>query len=161
MRFSFQTLQQSARYGVPELHRSITLFLTLVFHAGDACCGDHVYFWYPFFQGVGLVSLAKDFPRPPLPSGSLGNWAIGSFVLAYSLDQTFSIIFECTQVKKFWDQSVKGRCINENDVYLVCSSLNIATDVIILAMPMPKLWKLQISRTEKIQLSIIFGLGAS
>ena len=88
-------------------------------------------------------------------------WAIGIFVLAYSLVQIFATIFQCTPIKAIWDPSVKGRCIKTNDVYLVCSSLNIATDVIILAMPMPKLWKLQISRTEKMQLSIIFALGGS
>ena len=110
------------------------------------------------FKSSALCLLQRIFPGRRFRQGL---WAVGSFVLAYSLVQTFSIIFECTPVEKFWDQSVKGRCINENDVYLVCSSLNIATDVIKLAMPMPKLWKLQMFRTEKIQLSIIFGLGAS
>ena len=88
-------------------------------------------------------------------------WAIGIFVLAYSLVQIFATIFQCTPIKTIWDPSVKVRCINSNNVYLVCSSLNIATNVIILAMPMPKLWKLQMARTEKVQLSIIFALGGS
>ena len=110
------------------------------------------------FKASALCLLQRIFPGRRFRQGL---WAIGSFVLAYSLVQTFAVLFECTPIKMFWDQSVKGRCINANDVILVCSSLNIATDVIILAMPMPKLWKLQISRTEKMQLSIIFALGGS
>lgn len=86
-------------------------------------------------------------------------WGIGAFVLAYSLAQTFGIIFTCVPVSAIWNPSVKGRCINSDDLYLACSSFNILTDFVILGLPMPKLWKLKISTTQKIQLTITFALG--
>lgn len=110
------------------------------------------------FKASALCLLQRIFPGR---SFRRALWAIGSFVLAYSLVQIFAIIFQCLPIKAIWDTSIEGRCINVNDVYLVCSSMNIATDVIILAMPMPRLWKLRISQTEKLQLCIIFALGGS
>lgn len=38
-------------------------------------------------------------------------------------------------------------------------ALNAATDVIIICIPIPVLWRLKVSNTQKIQLSAIFALG--
>ena len=109
-----------------------------------------------FFKLSALFLLERIFPGRDFRHAL---WGIGAFVLAYSLAQTFGIIFTCVPVSAIWNLSVKGRCINSNDLYLACSSFNIATDFMILGLPMPKLWKLKIPTTQKIQLSLMFALG--
>ena len=110
-----------------------------------------------FFKASALCLLGRIFPGR---SFARILWALGLFVLAYSLIQTFAIIGTCVPIEAIWNPSVQGHCININDVYLVCSSLNIATDVVILAIPMPKLWRLKISTTQKVQLTVFFALGS-
>ena len=109
-----------------------------------------------FFKLSALFLLARLFPGR---SFRYTLWGIGAFVMAYSLAQTFGIIFTCVPVSAIWNPDVKGRCINSDDLYLACSSFNIATDFVILGLPMPKLWRLNVSITQKIQLTLIFALG--
>ena len=87
-------------------------------------------------------------------------WGVGGFVLIYSLLQTLGIIFPYVPIKAIWDHSMKGRCIDNIALYLVCSILNIMTDVIILCLPTPQLWRLHISTTRKSRLTTIFALGS-
>ncbi|KAL8819759.1 MAG: hypothetical protein Q9223_001887, partial [Gallowayella weberi] len=86
--------------------------------------------------------------------------AIGVFIMAYSITQAVCAVFECTPVRRAWSPEVEGTCINIDDVFLVCSALNIATDFLILCLPMPKLWRLKISTVQKVQLTAIFATGS-
>ena len=64
-------------------------------------------------------------------------------------------------VSAVWDPTVPNpRCIDLDKGLIVCSSINIATDVIMLTLPLPKLWALKISTEKKIQLMGIFLLGS-
>ena len=110
------------------------------------------------FKTSALFLLQRLFPGRGF---RLTLWAIGSFVLAYSLTQILGILLTCIPINAIWDPSVDGRCIDTIDVYLVCSSFNIATDVLILALPITKLWNLQISTSQKGQLCAFFALGGS
>lgn len=76
--------------------------------------------------------------------------AIGVFITAYSITQAVCAVFECTPVRRAWSPEVEGTCINVDDVFLVCSALNIATDFLILYLPMPKLWRLKISNVQEV-----------
>ena len=86
-------------------------------------------------------------------------WAIGSFVVAYCAMQALAIIFSCSPVQKAWEPSLSGHCIDLGVVLLVAAVINVVTDVVILALPLPHLWRLQISRARRIQLSGIYLLG--
>ena len=54
---------------------------------------------------------------------------------------------------------IAKKCINYEAVLTVFSTLNIATDVAILCLPLPLVWKLQISRRQRFQIIGIFLLG--
>ena len=68
-------------------------------------------------------------------------------------------IFHCDPVDALWDATVKAKCINFHDVLIIFSSLNIGTDILILCLPVPQLWKLNIPRRRKYELMGIFSLG--
>ena len=82
------------------------------------------------------------------------------FVGSYSITQIVCILAQCTPFASIFNPKIPGSCININDVYIVVSSFNIFTDLIILLLPMPLLWGLNTTMSRKIQLSFIFGLGA-
>lgn len=86
-------------------------------------------------------------------------WCTDAFVLAYSLCQAVLTVFHCTPVEALWNPTVEAKCINFDQVLIVLSSLNIGTDILILCLPMPQLWKLNMPKGPKCQLMGIFLLG--
>ena len=88
-------------------------------------------------------------------------WAIGVFVALYSIAHTLLVLLQCIPLSATWDPSIKGHCVSPIEGLEVLGAFNIATDFIILALPMRPLWRLHVSQSEKIQLSIMFALGGS
>ncbi|KAJ5339665.1 hypothetical protein N7452_006393 [Penicillium brevicompactum] len=67
--------------------------------------------------------------------------------------------FTCIPTEKLWNPMIEGGCMNLSKFYYGLQIPNIATDAIILVMPMPVVWKLPISKAQKMGLSAIFVLG--
>ncbi|CAG8061293.1 unnamed protein product [Penicillium salamii] len=67
--------------------------------------------------------------------------------------------FTCIPTEKAWHPMIEGGCMNLSKFYYGLQIPNIATDAIILVMPMPIVWKLPISKAQKTGLSAIFVLG--
>ena len=87
------------------------------------------------------------------------TWAIGSLITAFTIVQIVCAVLHCVPIRALWNPQVPGRCIDLDDVFILCGSLNIATDIAILCLPMPELWKLQVSNTRRAQLTFMFLLG--
>jgi hypothetical protein len=68
-------------------------------------------------------------------------------------------IFICVPVQKLWYPQLPGTCINQVGTWISNAASTIFTDLVILFMPIPEIWKLQLRKTEKIGLTLAFGLG--
>ncbi|EPE06929.1 integral membrane protein [Ophiostoma piceae UAMH 11346] len=79
----------------------------------------------------------------------------GIFVINF-----FTFVLQCLPVSRFWDQTVDGTCINQNQFYFASAIINVCGDVAVLALPMPIVWRLHTSRNKKWSLSFLFLLGA-
>lgn len=66
----------------------------------------------------------------------------------------------CRPVSYNWDKSIKGTCKDPALAYLFAAITNLLLDVIIVSLPMPMLWRLQMSTTQKLAISAMFSLGA-
>lgn len=86
-------------------------------------------------------------------------WGVGTVVTAYTITQFMCVLLQCVPVEAIWNPKVTGHCIPLDNVFIVCSSFNIATDFTILVLPMPQLWKLKITAKQKVQLTLLFLLG--
>ena len=58
-----------------------------------------------------------------------------------------------------WDPSIPGVCGNQHAGLLATGIGNIATDLLILSLPVPRVWNMQVSRGSKAALTGIFGIG--
>ncbi|KAJ6001977.1 hypothetical protein N7499_002155 [Penicillium canescens] len=89
------------------------------------------------------------------------TWAyiIGTFVVLWVICITFLFIFICVPVQKLWYPQTPGRCINQVGTWVANAVSTIATDVAILILPIPQVWKLQLRISEKIAVLIAFSLG--
>ena len=103
-----------------------------------------------------LALLYRSFPVKWLLHATV---VIGSLIAAYTVVQIVCAVLHCVPIRALWNPQVIGRCINLNDVFMLCGSLNIATDIAILCLPMPELWKLKASNIRKAQVTFMFLLG--
>lgn len=65
----------------------------------------------------------------------------------------------CRPVSYNWNKSLHGTCHDPAVAYLLAGITNLVLDVIIVYIPMPLLWRLQMSTTKKLGISAMFSLG--
>lgn len=84
------------------------------------------------------------------------------FVTMYLLAGLFTYIFQCRPIKLSWEWSapLPKICLNGIQQSASIGGFNIGTDLFIMLMPLPMVWKLQLSTKNKIGLSLIFALGS-
>lgn len=84
----------------------------------------------------------------------------GAIVLAHGISVFFAAIFQCLPVQYAWDKNIPGgSCFDQQAFYRYVSPPNILTDVLILIMPLPFVWRLHTRLTQKIALTGVFLLG--
>ncbi|KAL2138798.1 hypothetical protein VTI28DRAFT_6204 [Corynascus sepedonium] len=86
-------------------------------------------------------------------------YGIGGFVIAWCVTCMFLFIFICVPVEKLWYPDLPGHCIDQVGTWIANAASTILTDVVILALPIPQVWKLQLRRPEKVGVTIAFCLG--
>lgn len=72
---------------------------------------------------------------------------------------TLVFIMPCFPIKRFWDPTVPGRCIDLPMVLMASAFINIFSDISILILPIFKVWQLQLTRKRKLGFSAVFGTG--
>ena len=87
-------------------------------------------------------------------------WAVGLFISIYSAIMVITVIFQCRPIERIWDSEINAECIDISKLWMVMASLNVVTDFIIVCLPLPQLWELQMPRGTKLQLIGIFSIGS-
>ena len=77
----------------------------------------------------------------------------------YLVATTVTSIAQCTPVARAWDTSIPGSCIQLNSFFIFNGTVALATDIIVLFLPLPLIWGLQIPLGQKLALVPVFGLG--
>ncbi|GKT41711.1 satratoxin biosynthesis SC1 cluster protein 4 [Colletotrichum spaethianum] len=80
----------------------------------------------------------------------IGSWGFSVLVMSF--------VF-CVPLEGFWDHRVPAKCFGQQVLFYVFGACSIVTDIIILLLPLPALFKLQIPRSQKLYLLAIFSLG--
>lgn len=80
-------------------------------------------------------------------------------VSTWSISQIFVVLFLCQPMAAFWDKSIDGKCLPNNPQWYINAAGNIATDVLIILLPMPFLIRLNIPSRQRYALVAIFCLG--
>ncbi|KAI4150138.1 MAG: hypothetical protein L6R39_002333 [Caloplaca ligustica] len=85
--------------------------------------------------------------------------AVATFVLVWSIVIFFMSIFQCVPIRANWDLTVKGRCMNYGLVVWVSGWINIATDFVILGLPLPLIWRLHLKNRKKWGITFTIAAG--
>ncbi|KAL9131583.1 MAG: hypothetical protein Q9175_006731 [Cornicularia normoerica] len=85
---------------------------------------------------------------------------IGAIVFGWYIAIQITAIVQCLPIHYYWRRVGHGRCIQTTNFYIILASLNLATDVAVLVLPIPFIWHLQIRKSKKLSLSVVFLLGS-
>ena len=87
-------------------------------------------------------------------------FGVMGLTIAFCIAYFFAILFQCHPIAFYWDLTIPdGRCENQTNIFLATATLNLFLDVIIVLMPIPVVWSLQMSTVRKIAVTAIFGMG--
>ncbi|KAF9732256.1 hypothetical protein PMIN06_006647 [Paraphaeosphaeria minitans] len=83
-----------------------------------------------------------------------------AIIISSGVATVFATIFQCVPLARSWDKAVEGHCIDSSSFWVANAVINISTDVIVLALPIYEVAKLQLKLREKIMLHSVFLLGS-
>ncbi|KAE8144242.1 hypothetical protein BDV25DRAFT_167302 [Aspergillus avenaceus] len=95
----------------------------------------------------------------PDPKFRITCHIVMGIVAAYTTWAVVSGYVNCVPVAKFWDRDIPGSCLSFEAVWFFNASMNIATDLTLLVLPMPLLSQLQLPRLQKVALMGVFAIG--
>ena len=82
------------------------------------------------------------------------------FQLAWALTVLVIAFAQCMPMGKQWHPRIPGHCINQVAYNGYISLPNIFSDAVVIVLPMPIIWKLQLSMSQKLALTSIFLIGS-
>ncbi|KAK3986166.1 hypothetical protein QBC44DRAFT_248731 [Cladorrhinum sp. PSN332] len=82
------------------------------------------------------------------------------FLILYMIGSAAAGFAQCTPVERSWDRFVEGTCVDLYALFNTNGIVAMVTDVIILALPFPLVFKLSLPWAQKLALIPVFGLGA-
>ncbi|KAJ5306934.1 hypothetical protein N7508_005949, partial [Penicillium antarcticum] len=86
--------------------------------------------------------------------------ALMIFVVAWGVTALIANTFQCWPVQYFWIKSIEGSCMpGQTTLYTIIGSFSVVGDVLILCLPLPIVWGLQMRLREKIELTCLFMMG--
>jgi hypothetical protein len=107
-----------------------------------------------------LCFCLRIFPRKEL---RITCYALSAVSIAYGLAFALTCIFNCTPITyiwESWDGEHRGKCINFHVFAWAHAGINIALDLVVIAVPIPELLRLSMSMKKKIQIILMFSVGA-
>lgn len=86
-------------------------------------------------------------------------WGALAIIIGWSIGAVFATIFQCLPIPKSWNKSLDGHCINSDVFWIAYAVMNVLTDVMVLSLPIPQIFKLHLKLRDKFMLYVIFLLG--
>ena len=90
-------------------------------------------------------------------------WIIDGFLAHNVIFYLVLILFQllaCRPIAHAWDPFVVGTCVPDKlIVHIISAAINTASDLIIITMPQPVIWRLTITTKRKWGLSAVFLIG--
>jgi hypothetical protein len=87
-------------------------------------------------------------------------WSTMGVIVAWAIATILAGCLICRPFAFNWDQTIPGgHCGNQVASFTATGVINLVTDVVVLATPMPLLYRLQMATYKKMTLITVFGLG--
>lgn len=84
---------------------------------------------------------------------------VGAFIILFALGGILEAFLICRPYAKNYYVNLEGTCGNVRTFYIWLSALNLFTDLVILLLPVPFLYKLQMPLRKRLGLISMFMVG--
>jgi hypothetical protein len=84
---------------------------------------------------------------------------LSGLVVCFAIGSVLTSFLICRPLAGFWDREASARCGNIHLAMMAPGLVNLILEMFIIILPMPWLWRLQMSTDKKIGLTIMFGFG--
>ncbi|KAH8198157.1 hypothetical protein TruAng_007690 [Truncatella angustata] len=121
---------------------------------------------YVFVQCTGKIAILLLYQRVLVTASSAQWFRIAvkvMLVLTFTIEGTyiFIIAFQCLPVASLWDPSITDvKCLNSGIAFTAGAVLNISSDVILMILPIPPLWKLQTSLRKRAGVAAMLAIAS-
>lgn len=96
----------------------------------------------------------------PVNTLRITSYALAGVIAIWWITVVLISILACTPISFNWDRTQPGgHCLDPRIFVIAISIPNIVTDITILLLPLPVIWRLQLHFKKKIAVSAIFSLG--
>lgn len=116
-----------------------------------------------FFTKVVILSLyLRIFPKSTSNAFRVTCWTLIVLCIAAPVGIIFSFIFSCRPISanwNAWDGKHPPRCTDAFAQSMSIASINIALDLVVFTIPIPQVWKLNMSLRKRIGVAITFCIG--
>ena len=133
----------------------------LITHARITWASYFIFEGCLFLQKLSiLLFIGRIFPK--YVNSRLFNtalWLVHAANLSWLIGIYLGIIFACNPPAKNWYPSIPGTCTPASSLWLGCTIPSVAVDLMILLLPLPKIWNLRANRRRKLAIGVVFILG--
>ncbi len=81
------------------------------------------------------------------------------FILATYIGLLLTSILGCLPVEKHWNPTVPGHCLPPGSTAYSSGALNVVSDIFVVFLPLPALWRLNMKLSRRLKVMTVFGLG--
>lgn len=107
-----------------------------------------------------LLFYRRLFPSNATNASFRVAWVIVAFLsVGTGIGTLVAAICNCNPFVYYLDRDLAGKCPNLRSLLVSSAALNIVTDVSILILPTLVVWRLQVTKPQKLAVSGIFLLG--
>jgi hypothetical protein len=87
------------------------------------------------------------------------SYATIAISIAMYLSVTIAAAFTCIPFSQLWEPWLEAKCVNLKALHLSSAYFNLLLDLFIFLLPQGTVWRLNMTRSRKIGVSIIFSFG--
>jgi hypothetical protein len=84
--------------------------------------------------------------------------AVTIFTVSGSAVLTALFILTCRPISKSWNVSLEGTCIDRTVIFVAVAIQNIVSDVCLILLPIPMIYELQVSQSQKLKLALLLAV---
>lgn len=113
-----------------------------------------------FAKASTLFFLRRAFPTYVSPAWfNIGLWVIHFLNIGWLIGMIFATTFVCDPVAKVWNPFLDGDCVPQASLWIGNAMSSVAIDLLILLLPLPRVWALRVTRLTRLGITIVLGFG--
>lgn len=95
----------------------------------------------------------------PVPSMIMWCKILGGLIIAWNVGDIIGGFLICRPFARNWDFTIEGSCGSQPDFYFAMGIINIVSDVFLIGLPMPYLYRLSMATKKKLMAAGMLSIG--